>query len=129
MQGLSPEPRKLNAPPLDARLAQRVARCERLENSGTLPSGVVGRYAAAGDGAPERTAETLPMSLSPQQLQSLERHFAHHIGPLAHHLVKRAAAVTRDWEHLVGRVAAEIDSDPARARLISACPILSRPTP
>ena len=69
------------------------------------------------------------VNLSPEQLQSLERQLAHHIGPLAHHLVKRAAATAQDWEQLVEPLAAEIDSDPARAQFISACRTLARPTP
>jgi hypothetical protein len=85
--------------------------------------------AAASGAKPDRAEATVPMVLSAQQLQSLERHLAHHIGPLAHHLVRRAAARAQDWEHLVGGLAAEIDSDPARAQFISACRMLSRPTP
>jgi len=85
--------------------------------------------AAAGAAAPDRATAIAPMTLSPQRLQSLEKQLAHHIGPLAHHLVKRAAATAQDWAHLVDRLAAEIDSDPARAQFISACRILSRPTP
>jgi hypothetical protein len=84
---------------------------------------------AAGAAAPDRAAAPAPMTLSPQRLQSLEKQLAHHIGPLAHHLVKRAAATAQDWAHLVDRLAAEIDSDPARAQFISACRVLSRPTP
>jgi len=119
---------------LDGFPAPREAHYERLcahviARLGAADQAAAGKPAAAGGGAPERTAATLPMSLSPQQLQSLERQLAHHIGPLAHHLVKRAAAVTQDWEHLVGRLAAEIDSDPERAQFISACRILSRPMP
>jgi hypothetical protein len=84
---------------------------------------------AAGAAAPERAAAIAPMGLSPQRLQSLEKQLAHHIGPLAHHLVKRAAATAQDWGHLVDCLAAEIDSDPERAQFISACRMLSRPTP
>jgi hypothetical protein len=79
--------------------------------------------------APDGTATAAPMTLSPQQLLALEKHLAHHIGLLGHHLVKRAAATVQDWEHLVGRLAAEIDADPARAEFLGACRTLSRPRP
>jgi hypothetical protein len=70
------------------------------------------------------------MILSPQRPQALETCLAHPIGPRAHHLMKCAAAATaQDGEPLVGRLAAEIDFDPARAGFISACRMLSQPTP
>lgn len=78
---------------------------------------------------PERSAAPAPtpVALSAQQLQSLEKQLAQHIGPLAQHLVRRAAASSQDWEQLVNRLAAEIDAAPARAQFISACRTLSRP--
>ena len=68
-------------------------------------------------------------AFSAQQLQSLERQLADHIGPLAQHLVKRAAAQAPDWERLIARLSGEIDSDAARQRFLHACRTLSRPKP
>jgi hypothetical protein len=79
--------------------------------------------------APAAAAALSAVVFSAQQLQSLERQLAHHIGPLAQHLVKRAAAQAPDWERLIGRLAGEIDSDAARQQFINACRTLSRPNP
>ncbi len=79
--------------------------------------------------APAAEAAVPAAVFGAQQLQSLERQLAHHIGPLAQHLVKRAAAQAPDWEHLIGRLAGEIDSDAARQQFISACRTFSRPNP
>jgi hypothetical protein len=79
--------------------------------------------------APAAPATAPAPVFSAQQLQSLERQLAHHIGPLAQHLVKRAAAQALDWERLVSRLAGEIDSDAGRQQFLSACRTLSRPNP
>jgi len=42
-------------------------------------------------------------------LKLLERQFAHHVGPIAAHLVRRAAAAARDWDDLRDRIAQEIE--------------------
>jgi hypothetical protein len=68
-------------------------------------------------------------AFSTQQLQAQARQLADHIGPLAQHLVKRAAAQAPDWERLIARLSGEIDSDAARQRFIQACRMLSRPKP
>ncbi len=65
----------------------------------------------------------------PEQLQSLERHLAQHIGPLAQHLVKRAAAKQPGWEQLITKLADEIDSTPGRKQFLDACHALGRPHP
>jgi len=61
-----------------------------------------------------------------QQLQGVERRLAHHIGPLAQHLVKRAALHAQDLEQLIHQLGAEIDSEEARRDFISACRALPR---
>jgi len=43
------------------------------------------------------------------ELKLLGRQFAHHVGPIAAHLVRRAAATARDWDDLRDRVAQEIE--------------------
>ncbi len=79
----------------------------------------------ASAGAPPAVAATAAV-FGLQQLQLLERQLAYHIGPLAHLLVKRAAARAQDWEQLVSRLAAEIDSETARQQFVSACHTLPR---
>jgi hypothetical protein len=85
--------------------------------------------AAPSPATPAAMAAVPAGAFSAQQLQSLERQLADHIGPLAQHLVKRAAAQAPDWERLIGRLAAEIDSDAARQQFINTCRTLSRPKP
>jgi hypothetical protein len=65
----------------------------------------------------------------PEQLQSLERQLAQHIGPVAQHLVRRAAVNLPEWEQLVTRLADEIESTPARKQFLDACHALGRQHP
>jgi hypothetical protein len=43
------------------------------------------------------------------------------VGPVAKHLVRRAAAAVRDVEQLIARLAGEIDSENDRRRFSGAC--------
>ncbi|HEV7986655.1 MAG TPA: toll/interleukin-1 receptor domain-containing protein, partial [Steroidobacteraceae bacterium] len=85
--------------------------------------------AAPSPATPAAMAAVPAGAFSAQQLQSLERQLADHIGPLAQHLVKRAAAQAPDWERLIARLSGEIDSDAARQRFLHACRTLPRPKP
>jgi TIR domain len=76
---------------------------------------------------PASGAATTATLLGLQQLQPLEKQLALHIGPLAGHLVRRAAARAQDWDQLIARLAGEIDSEPARQQFLAACRTLSRP--
>ncbi|MBS0578906.1 MAG: toll/interleukin-1 receptor domain-containing protein [Proteobacteria bacterium] len=67
-----------------------------------------------------------PASFPPEQLASLERQLAQHIGPLAQHLVRRAATRFSGWEPLVTHLAGEIDAPPARRQFLDACHSLGR---
>ena len=60
-------------------------------------------------------------SLDAALLAALERQLAQHIGPLAKHLVKRAAAQAASAEALIERLAEEIDSTTERRAFIAAC--------
>jgi TIR domain len=62
-----------------------------------------------------------PRSFTAQELQTLARRLAHHIGPMAQHLVKHAAADAPAWEDLVRQLAGEIDSQAARREFLAAC--------
>ncbi len=80
----------------------------------------VATTAPAASGVPAYRAE---------QLQSLERQLAQHIGPVAQHLVRRAAARQSGWEQLITKLADEIDSTPARKQFLDACHALGRQVP
>jgi hypothetical protein len=116
---------------LDGFPAPREAQYERLctHVAARLRAPDASRPAPVGAATASALAPGQPAAaFSPQQLQSLEKQLAQHIGPLARHLVKRATDGAQDWEQLIARLAAEIDSDVARAKFISACRT-SRPAP
>jgi hypothetical protein len=56
-----------------------------------------------------------------EELGSLQRRLAHHVGPVAGYLVKRAAATASSWTELTAQLAAEIDAAPARQAFLEAC--------
>ena len=53
-----------------------------------------------------------------RELELLERQFAHHVGPIAGHLVRRAAAEARDWDDLRTRLAQEIEPAAERQQFL-----------
>jgi hypothetical protein len=55
------------------------------------------------------------------QLQHIERQLAGYIGPLAKHLVKAAASRAAGVDDLIGRLAAELDTDPERREFTQRC--------
>ncbi len=83
---------------------------------------------SAGSATPLPAPAAVPV-YRPGQLQSLERQLAQHIGPVAQHLVRRAAARQPGWEELITRLADEIDSTPARKQFLDACHSLERRSP
>jgi hypothetical protein len=56
-----------------------------------------------------------------EQLESLQSRLAHHVGPVAAVLVKRAAARAASWSELTSQLAAEIDPAPARQAFLDGC--------
>jgi TIR domain len=72
----------------------------------------------AGQVAPESPA---PQSFPPRQLESLERKLAFYVGPMARHLVRRAAATAPTWKELTLRLAGEIELAAARQEFIESC--------
>ena len=62
-----------------------------------------------------------PVHLDPVQLQRIELALASHMGPVARHLVSRAAAGTAGLEALIERLGAEIDSESERRDFLGAC--------
>jgi hypothetical protein len=67
------------------------------------------------------------LSLDVTELESLERRLAYHVGPVARHLVRRAASKAADREELVVLLAAEVEAPPARRQFIEACRVARRP--
>jgi hypothetical protein len=70
-------------------------------------------YAAA---APRQKA-----AFTDEELGSLQRRLAHHVGPVAAYLVKRAAASASSWTELNARLADEIEAAPARQAFLEGC--------
>jgi TIR domain len=56
-----------------------------------------------------------------EELGSLQRRLAYHVGPVAGHLVKRAAASASSWAELTAQLAAEIAAPPARQAFLEGC--------
>jgi hypothetical protein len=56
-----------------------------------------------------------------EELGSLQRRLAHHVGPVAGYLVKRAAGTASSLTELTAKLAAEIDAAPARQAFLEAC--------
>ncbi len=78
-------------------------------------TGTFGRPSPAAPGAATGTVFSLA------QLQAIERQLAHHIGPLAQHLVRRAAGRCQDLGQLIELLAAEVEPEAARRQFVSAC--------
>jgi hypothetical protein len=70
---------------------------------------------------PVATAPHQPKHLDPVQLQRIELALARHMGPVARHLVSRAAAGATGLEALIERLSAEIDSESERRHFLGAC--------
>ena len=62
-----------------------------------------------------------PPQFQPRQLESLERKLAFYVGPMARHLVTRAAAIAPTWNELTLRLAGEIELAAARLEFIESC--------
>jgi hypothetical protein len=57
----------------------------------------------------------------PRQLEALQRKLAFYVGPMARHLVTRAAATAPTWNELTLRLAGEIELAAARQEFIESC--------
>jgi TIR domain len=77
-----------------------------------------GSYPAA---AVATATGTLPVLFDAVQLRRLESELAGYIGPLARHLVKRAAATAAGAEALIVQLGAEIESESERRRFVNTC--------
>jgi hypothetical protein len=109
-------------PPLEPHYTRLIEYLEALLRAQPA-SAVSGSYAlppaaAAGSTA---TTGTVPALFDAAQLRRLESELAGYIGPLARHLVKRAAASATGAEALIVQLGAEIESEAERRRFVNAC--------
>ena len=79
------------------------------------PVAAAGPGPAASVGASRKPAATFAAA----ELELLERHLAYHIGPIASHLVRRAAAEARDSDDLRTRLAREIEPAAERQQFLN----------
>jgi hypothetical protein len=68
--------------------------------------------------APRQTSRA---AFTGEELASLQRRLAQHVGPVAAYLVKRAAATASSWTELTAQLAAEIEAAPARQAFLEGC--------
>jgi hypothetical protein len=113
-------------PPLEphyARLVDYLEALLRAQPSAPGASAVSGTYAAPMGAATPATGitGTLPTLFDAAQLHRLESELAGYIGPLARHLVRRAAATAAGAEALIGQLGAEIESEAERRRFVNTC--------
>jgi hypothetical protein len=71
--------------------------------------------------APPAPRQTPPAAFTDEELASLQRRLAHHVGPVAGYLVKRAAASATTWTELTAQLAAEINAAPGRQAFLEGC--------
>ncbi len=71
--------------------------------------------------APSAPRQTPRAAFTEEELGSLQRSLAHHVGPIAGYLVKRAAARASSWSELTAQLAAEIDAGAARQVFLEGC--------
>ena len=71
--------------------------------------------------AASASRQTPRAAFTDEELGGLQRRLAHHVGPVAGYLVKRAAATASSWTELTAKLAAEIDAAPARQAFLEAC--------
>lgn len=114
-------------PPLEphfSRLADYLRALLRTEAQAPAAVATSGSYAVP----PGARGAPLPATFDATQLHRVESELAGYIGPLARHLVKRAAATAAGPESLIVLLGAEIESEPERRRFLKSCRQLLRLT-
>jgi hypothetical protein len=106
-----PPPRE----PHYARLSAHIAALLSGSPSNPAPA------AQATAGTASVTGRNSSFSLDVTEIEALERRLAYYVGPVARHLVKRAAAKAADREGLIQLLAAEVEPAPARKQFLDAC--------
>ena len=108
---------------LDAFPAPLARHCEQLCREVSVLLGAAPAPGVAGASSAAATAPqpTPPPAFTAEELGALQRRLAHHVGPVAGYLVKRAAAAASNWTELTTQLAAEIDAAPARQAFLEGC--------
>jgi hypothetical protein len=112
-------------PPIEphyARLAEYLRTLLGVTAPVASASAATGSYAAlAVTPAPSGTIGSVPVPIDAAHLKRFETELAEYIGPLARHLVKRAAASAAGAEALILQLGTEIEPEADRRRFINAC--------
>jgi hypothetical protein len=70
---------------------------------------------------PPGTTAPVPIPLDPVQLRQVEAEFARFMGPIAGHLVRKAAAACTNVDELARRLAEELDPEQDRRQFTAVC--------
>jgi TIR domain-containing protein len=70
---------------------------------------------------PPGTTAPVPTPLDPAQLRQVEAEFARFMGPIAGHLVRKAAAACTNVDELARRLAEELDPEQDRRQFTAVC--------
>lgn len=100
-------------PPLSLYYAQLCRQVSVLLGAAPAPA----PYAAA----PSARRQNPRAVFTDEELGSLQRRLAHHVGPVAGYLVKRAASNASSWTELTAQLAGEIEAVPARQAFLEGC--------
>jgi len=114
--------------PLEPHYTRLIEHVRAFLGSETPAPAATGSYSAPGTAtgsfaAPPSPAATgtVPALIDAAQLRRFEAELAGYIGPLARHLVKRAAASAAGPESLIVMLGTEIESETERSRFVNAC--------
>ncbi len=90
--------------------------------SGAATASSAMQPASPGRSAPAATGPAPPAArFDAAELRAVEAQLARHLGPVAQLLVRRVAARSPDFEHLMRALAAEVERDADRHRFVEAC--------
>jgi hypothetical protein len=107
---------------LDAFPPPVTLHCERLCRQVSALLEVPPGFAAEACAPAAAAARQIPRAaFTDEELGSLQRCLAQHVGPVAGQLVKRVAARVSSWTELTTQLAAEIDAAPARQAFLEGC--------
>jgi hypothetical protein len=106
---------------LDAFPPPATLYCEQLCREVSVLLGAAAVPGADLSAAPSTPRPGLRAAFTDEELGSLQKRLAHHVGPVAGYLVKRAAASASSWTALTAQLAAEIEAPPARQAFLDGC--------
>jgi TIR domain-containing protein len=106
---------------LDAFPLPATRYCEQLCREVSVLLGAAPVPGADLSAAPSTLRQGLRAAFTDEELGSLQKRLAHHVGPVAGYLVKRAAASASSWTALTAQLAAEIEAPPARQAFLDGC--------